>query len=429
MPLRILLADENLAVQKLVDTTLSQEDVEVTITDNGLSALDIAIKHRPDLILADYKMAGMDIFSFVKQAKKREDIAGIPIVLLVNSNETHDPIYLQSLGVETFLKKPIDTQELTERIKTLSLLAEPLEDNSGETPKHSDLSQHFKSADDDSQMIADLLGWSTPEDRTPAAASDSQSQTDVYDTSQLDPATQENDFSLPGGQEEDSEIPETSEAPASDNFPFETTALDAGEGEAESETDNDLLQPPVFGEAIIIPQENDDLLTPPQENEAASQPFSFEANDPFEQTEQIDSEEADLLSSPPLDEPFDDAPVFSESEQNSPLAINEAEVEKEDLEPVVETPSPSSLEDVQPTLEEAGPVGNAALNNEQIRKMVQETAERIAKEMLPALVKSSLSQEMVSPIIEGVAWELMPPLAESEIKKEIKRLQPEKETS
>lgn len=469
MSLRILLADENLAVQKLVEMTLSSEDVDLTITDNGLSALDIAIKHRPDLILADYKMSGLDVFSFVKKAKKREDISGIPIILLVDSAETHDPIYLQSLGVEAFLKKPIDTEKLNERIKSLSLLSEPEVETPGEVSSNSELSQHFTSADDDSKMISDLLGWSTPEDSsqiTPAPSetalkeededevdSDPEIQTGTSEAIQVDPHIQENDF--PPLAEYDAETPESSmetsedsdasetleaQTPAPDNFPFETGALFSDEAQAHTEEEallptlehaeqdedentneggeqDDLLQTPVFGETIIIPQEEEDLNPPTQETEMEP-PFAFEESDPFSQTEQVDLEAEDRLQVSPMDEAIDDSLEVPDQGQSDLLETSQGEIGTKE-----------EGFDAAPDEQEESALSDPSLNNELIRKMVQETAERIAKEMLPDLVKSSLSQEMISPIIEGVAWELVPVLAESEIKKEIKRLQPEKEES
>ncbi len=457
MPLRVLLADENLAVQKLVGMTFNEEDVTFTITDNGLSALDIAIKQRPDLILADYKMEGLDIWTFIKKAKQKPDIASIPIVLLVDSTETHDPVYLQSIGVEAFLKKPIDTQELKERIKSLSLLSEPVDEETSEVSGQSELSQHFTSSDDDSDMIADLLGWSTPEDHPQAESSeaapeeeklersDPEIQTEGPDEIQIDPIIQKSDLAPFEKQGEDSESAEVraeaTEEQTSDPdlFPFETGGFFSDEEAfrpileetAQDTEENDLLQPPAYGESIVIPQHGDDILRTHQEPEIESPPFAFEENDPFAQTEEADSGE-DLLKADPLDASLD------LSEQSAPFATRPGESETEETkeEEILASPPPlTTLPEEPPTAtqdQSQDPSDETAypdLGDELIRKTVKETAERIVKAMLPGLVKSSLSHEMIAPIVEEVAWELIPPLAEAEIKKEIKRLQPEKEES
>lgn len=518
MPLRILLADENLAVQKLVEMTLCGEDMDVTITDNGLSALDIAIKQRPDLILADYKMEGLDITSFVSKAKKREDISSIPIVLLVDSGEAHDPAYLQTLGVEAFLKKPIDTQELKTQVKSLNLLSEPeLEETGKAPPGQSDLSQHFTSADDDTDMIADLLGWSTPEDHQQTVSGEAVPEEEAVEPDdtemhieqsnqiQIDPIIQENDFDPFEAQEESSKTSEE-QSPDSDTFSFETGGLLSDEEEVrpileeavQDTEENNLLQPPAYGESVVVPQHGDDLLTTHQESETESPPFTFEENDPFEQSEEADFEKESQLRSDSLDaspasaESSDSFETIQEQSETSedkeetfaspppfPSPIEDEALKEDTSDTSLETSEPNNPFETLPEENETGedkgeehspappllPSSSEApalstqdasqeqtrnrpnetvealetvemvdpdIGEELIKKTVQavhETAERIVKEMLPGLVKSSLSQEMISPIVEGVVWEMIPPLAEAEIKKEIKRLQPEKKES
>lgn len=417
MPLRILLADENLVVQKLIEMTLTQENMKVTITDNGLSALDIAIKQCPDLILADYKMGGLDLISFLRKAKEKEVIADTPIILLVDSSETYDPVYLQSLGVEAFLKKPIDTQELKERIKSLNLLSEPVVEAVSEAPVQSELSQHFTSSADDSDMIADLLGWSIPEKELPDQ-SNPEIQTKEPDPVQVDPLASEDHLSSFEEQEGNSEtsritteiskessrdsdpLPFEKENPFSDEEQYspEKGTLSASEEIVQDTEENDLLKTPVYGEAIIVPQHEDEILSTHQKPEIESPAFTFEESDPF-------------------------AASLEESEVQGTKEEEEKVVAASLLLPT------RSEESFTETQEPADETEDLDIGDELIRKTVravQETAERIVKEMLPGLVKSALSQEMITPIVERVAWELIPPLAEAEIKKEIKRLQPEK---
>ena len=333
---------------------------------------------------------------------------------------------------------------MKERIKALSLLSEPATEKIRETPVESDLSQHFTSSDDDSKMIADLLGWSTPEDNPQTESSEPALEKEEVDFSepeihtdrpepiQVNPMMEENDSSSLEAQEEDSESPKE-QALDSDSFPFETGGLFSDEEQIHTEEEssstleeaaqeveeNDLLQPPAYGEAIIIPQEGDDIRATAQETETESLPFAFEENDPFAQSEQVNSEEEDLIKAVPLDA------SLGLSKQSDPLSTSEEEES-------IAAPLPTHFEETPSTQDPSDETAGPALSDELIEKTVeavQETAERIVKEMLPDLVKSSLSQETIAPIVEGVAWELIPPLAEIEIKKEIKRLQPEKEDS
>ncbi len=168
MPLRVLLADENLAVQKLVELTLQNEGIEVTATDNSLSALDIALKRSPDIILADFNLEGLDIFSFVSKVRKNPRLSDIPIILLINAAETFDPAQLSSVGVQAFFKKPLDSKELLDEIKKLTGDAVQASYRSNGSPENSDtgVSQHFSPLEQEAEKMEAALGWSSAETST-----------------------------------------------------------------------------------------------------------------------------------------------------------------------------------------------------------------------------------------------------------------------
>jgi len=164
MPRRVLLIDDNLAVQKLVELTLRKEGYDVTSIDNGLSALDLAFKNQPDLILADFNLEGMNIFSFVQKIRQRGSLVQIPIVLLINSTESYDPAQLQSAGIQAFLKKPIDSRELLREAKRQTGTAETVAVDLNASGKKggSSLSEHFSNPGSEAVRIEELLGWSSP---------------------------------------------------------------------------------------------------------------------------------------------------------------------------------------------------------------------------------------------------------------------------
>lgn len=169
MPRSVLLVDDNLAVQKLVELTLRKEGFEISSVDNALSAIDLALKQPPDLILADFNLEGMNVFSFVQKVRQKERLAEIPIVLLINSTESYDPAQLQSAGIQAFLKKPIDAKELSEEAKKQTGVAETVMFDLNAVAKkgESKLSEHFSNPGNDAVKIEELLGWSSPGSITP----------------------------------------------------------------------------------------------------------------------------------------------------------------------------------------------------------------------------------------------------------------------
>jgi len=408
MPVRVLLADENLAVQKLVELTLNKEGIEVITTDNGLSALDIAIKRPPDVILADYKMEGLDIVSFIQKTKKREHLSGIPIILLINATETHDPAYLKSMGAEAFFKKPIDTRELINGIRRLTATSASAFDAPQESsnPEASDLSKHFSSSEDESKTISEMLGWSTAEDEVQAPAT----------------ADEDNEQTVLASPFEDA-----AESGAHSFSPLEEIPFSGAEAQA-----------PVKPEA----EQKQELPMGSPSLEAESNPFSFpfEDDDPFSLSEQGSSEAE--LSTPSSDEatvlpgtvgdPLESSPFDNEIEGEQDAASLSLSGNGE-LEAV--TPDPASFE--RPPYRNAASEGTLhpsetgtesdGILDDKIMKAVQASTERILKALLPDLVKAALSKEMISDIVEEVVWEAVTPLAEAEIKKAIKHLQAEAE--
>ena len=113
----VLLVDDNPEVQDLVESTLQKSGLTVISVNDGLSALDLAISEKPDLILADCLVKGIDIATFVKKIQRRAALADIPIVLLLQEESATDPVALQLAGMHAILKKPLDPILLSKEVK------------------------------------------------------------------------------------------------------------------------------------------------------------------------------------------------------------------------------------------------------------------------------------------------------------------------
>jgi len=167
MPQTVLLADDNVAVQKLVEMTLQKEGYEVVTSDNGLSALDLALKETPSLILADYSLEGLDILSFVRKTRQKERLSNVPIVLLVNSADNYNFSELESVGVQAFIEKPIDSTSLVKEVNKRIA-------SSGPSAAASDTPSPEKSANipednlsrEEEMKIEELLGWTRSENQS-----------------------------------------------------------------------------------------------------------------------------------------------------------------------------------------------------------------------------------------------------------------------
>ncbi|MDX1503374.1 MAG: response regulator [Thermoanaerobaculia bacterium] len=106
----ILLADDSVTIQKVVELTFMEEDVEVITVGTGSEALERLEEVAPDLVIADVHMPGADGFEVCRAVKASRP--EVPVLLLVGTFEPFDPDQATAAGGDAFLKKPFDSQEL-----------------------------------------------------------------------------------------------------------------------------------------------------------------------------------------------------------------------------------------------------------------------------------------------------------------------------
>jgi putative two-component system response regulator len=92
-------------------------DYQVKITKSGDRALDIVSKHKPDLILLDVNMPGMDGYEVCEQLKAGDATRSVPVIFLSGSMTEDDRKKGLELGAVEFVKKPVDAGELKQLIE------------------------------------------------------------------------------------------------------------------------------------------------------------------------------------------------------------------------------------------------------------------------------------------------------------------------
>src|SRR6185437_2572876 len=90
MPHKLLLADDSVTIQRVIELTFADEDVQVIAVSNGQEAIERAQRERPDIVLADVGMPernGYEVAAFIKGQPSLKDI---PVVLLTGAFEPVD---------------------------------------------------------------------------------------------------------------------------------------------------------------------------------------------------------------------------------------------------------------------------------------------------------------------------------------------------
>lgn len=119
MPHRLLLADDSVTIQRVIELTFADEDVQVIAVGDGQQAIDRIATEPPDIVLADVGMPGRDGYEVASYVKSRPSLAHIPVLLLTGAFEPVDQERAREVGCDGILAKPFEPQLLITRVKEL----------------------------------------------------------------------------------------------------------------------------------------------------------------------------------------------------------------------------------------------------------------------------------------------------------------------
>ena len=114
----LLLVDDNPSNLQILFQTLENIECKLLIAKNGETALTIAKKAHPDLILLDIMMPGIDGFEVCRRLKTDPDTEDIPVIFLSALNESEDKVKGLQLGAVDYVSKPFQPDEVTARVNT-----------------------------------------------------------------------------------------------------------------------------------------------------------------------------------------------------------------------------------------------------------------------------------------------------------------------
>src|SRR5437660_938406 len=117
---KLLLADDSLAVQKVIDLTFTDEGMQVTTVSDGRLALEQLEQVAPDVVLADVFMPGVGGYELCEFIKQSERFRKVPVMLLVGSFEPFDEAEARRAGADDVVTKPFQSiRELISRVGSL----------------------------------------------------------------------------------------------------------------------------------------------------------------------------------------------------------------------------------------------------------------------------------------------------------------------
>jgi DNA-binding NarL/FixJ family response regulator len=140
MAKRLLVVDDDPGLLLAVSETLRAEGYDVKTARRGAEAMIIVAQTLPDLIISDIRMPGMDGYQLVKNLRSNARTRLLPIVFLTAKDETADRVAGFRTGVDAYLTKPFEPEELTAIVAAILQRVERT---------HSDLARMFGEKEDD----------------------------------------------------------------------------------------------------------------------------------------------------------------------------------------------------------------------------------------------------------------------------------------
>jgi CheY-like chemotaxis protein len=412
MSKKLLLADDSITIQKVIQITFAHEDYDLTVTDNGDTALVKAQEIKPDLVLSDVYMPGKNGYELTAAIKEDPALQHIPVLLLAGSFEPFDEDKARSCKADAWIEKPFESQSLIDKVAELltaapdtpvstapAIEAEPVAEIADtETPLPT-FDEPATAEPAQEPVSEDPFGDISFDDEVPVVAPEPVAAADDWSDVAVEPQAV-------------SPIAEEPETQAVDDFSFaeETpAAAEAFTTEEPSVAEVADLDAFDMGDDEIMPLGDDDILEaedlePALPEQTLAAWSRSEAEDVFAE----ELEETPLVVAEPVDEaPLE--PAFAEEPPSVEVPVAEPVIE--------ETVAETVFEEAPAEAVEAAVVPASVDVEEKVSALSEDDIEQIIEKVVTGVV-----ERLAGSILERVAWEVVPDLAENLIREEIRKI-------
>ncbi len=139
---KIMIVDDDTNIAELISLYLMKECFETLIVNDGEEAIERFKDFKPNLILLDLMLPGIDGYEVCREVRRASQI---PIIMLSAKGEVFDKVLGLELGADDYIIKPFDSKELVARVKAVLRRQQPCaasedeEEEHGEFVKYTDL--------------------------------------------------------------------------------------------------------------------------------------------------------------------------------------------------------------------------------------------------------------------------------------------------
>ncbi len=119
MAKKILVVDDELLIVKVLTSRLKANGYEVITAYEGKEGLKKARGEKPDLIIVDLRLPGINGHEICSQLKKDAAFSSIPVIIITGSTDAKDRELAENAAADAFIIKPFDREALLSRIEEL----------------------------------------------------------------------------------------------------------------------------------------------------------------------------------------------------------------------------------------------------------------------------------------------------------------------
>lgn len=113
---KVLIVDDDNNIAELISLYMTKECFETLIVNDGESALNALSSFKPNIIVLDLMLPGIDGYQVCREVRAKDST---PIIMLSAKGEVFDKVLGLELGADDYMEKPFDTKELVARVKAV----------------------------------------------------------------------------------------------------------------------------------------------------------------------------------------------------------------------------------------------------------------------------------------------------------------------
>ncbi|NPU94739.1 MAG: response regulator [Gammaproteobacteria bacterium] len=114
---RVLIVDDSPTETYKFKEILEKHGFQIITADNGADGVAVARQEKPDVVLMDVVMPGLNGFQATRQLSKGEETKHIPVIIVTTKDQETDKVWGRRQGATDYLTKPVDEAVLIETIK------------------------------------------------------------------------------------------------------------------------------------------------------------------------------------------------------------------------------------------------------------------------------------------------------------------------